>query len=87
LLFHPAARLELTEAARYYAGKSPALAQRFYVEMAGLKPWSFLLVQRRSFWTLRGLQTIRISVTFSMMGLTSQLGGSFVGLCTGLPEA
>ncbi len=33
VLFHPEARLELTEAAHYYAGKSPALAKRFYAEM------------------------------------------------------
>jgi len=33
LLFHPEARLELTAAGRYYAGKSHVLAQRFYVEM------------------------------------------------------
>jgi toxin ParE1/3/4 len=32
-VFHPEARLELTEAGRYYAGKSPALGQRFYAEM------------------------------------------------------
>ena len=31
--FHPEARLEVTAAARYYAGKSPALAQRFYAEI------------------------------------------------------
>ena len=33
LVFHPEARLELTEAGRYYAGKSQPLAQRFYLEM------------------------------------------------------
>jgi len=32
-VFHPEARLELTEAGRYYAGKSRALGQRFYAEM------------------------------------------------------
>ncbi len=32
-LFHPEARLELTEAGRYYAGKSPELGRRFYAEM------------------------------------------------------
>lgn len=31
--FHPEARLELTNAAGYYAEKSPVLAQRFYVEI------------------------------------------------------
>lgn len=31
--FHPEARLELTDAADYYAKKSPVLAQRFYVEI------------------------------------------------------
>ena len=33
VLFHPDARLELIEAARYYASKSPTLAQRFYMEI------------------------------------------------------
>lgn len=32
-VFHPDARLELTEAGRYYARKSSALAQRFYTEL------------------------------------------------------
>lgn len=33
VVFHPEARLELTAAGRTYAQMSPALAQRFYVEM------------------------------------------------------
>jgi toxin ParE1/3/4 len=33
VVFHPEARLELTEAGRHYAEISPGLAQRFYAEM------------------------------------------------------
>jgi toxin ParE1/3/4 len=35
-VFHPEARLELTEAGRYYAGKGSIIGQRFYEEMDGV---------------------------------------------------
>jgi toxin ParE1/3/4 len=50
--FHPEARIELIEAARYYAAIQPGLGQRFYavidqlIAEAGASPGSFRFIRK-----------------------------------------